>query len=146
MTMTDCGLWKEGGALSSEVEGLAVGEAEAGDVLVLRGAEAGDELNGVDDGADVGGVEATAGGLGVGGLVDEVGGGAAGESFGDALAVAVVEQHRSTGLGEADDLLIDGLLEAVGVGLEGERRGKFGGALLDGLRDRPAEADFMAAR
>ena len=124
---------ERGRRVEPEVEGLAFGEGEAGDVLILRGAQHADEVDGVDDGANVGGVEATAGGTGVGGGVDEVRGGAGGEGFGDALAVAVVEEDGSAGLGEADDLLLDGLLEAVGVGLEGEGGGEFGGALLDGL-------------
>ena len=62
-------------------------------------------------------IEATAGGAGVGGSVDEVRGGAGGDSFGDAGAVAVVKGDGSAGLGEADYLLGDGLFEAVALGL-----------------------------
>ncbi len=58
--------------IEPEVERLAFGEAEAGDVLILRGAQAGDELDGVHDRPYICGVEATAGGRGVGSLVDEV--------------------------------------------------------------------------
>ncbi len=81
-----------------EIERLAFGEAEAGDVLILRGAKAGDELHGVYDRPDIRRVEATARGRGVGGLVDEVRRRAVGESFGDVLTVAVVEQNGSAGL------------------------------------------------
>ncbi len=47
--------------------------------------------------------------------------------------MAVVEQNGSAGLGEANNLLIDGLLEAVGVGFEGEGGGELGGAFGDGF-------------
>ena len=73
----------------------------------------------VNDGSNVRGVDASSGKWRGGRCVDEVGGCAGGEDFGDALAVAVTEEHGSAGLGETGDLLLDGLLETLVVGLEG---------------------------
>ena len=127
------GVVEGGRGVEAEVELLLVGEGDGGDVLVLGGVEAAGEADEVDDGADVGAVEATAGGLGVAGGVDEVAGGSVAEAVGDALAVAVVEQHLVAALGEAVVLLVDGLLEAVVVGLEGEGAGEQGGVVGEGL-------------
>ncbi len=59
--------------------------------------------------------------------------GAVGEGFGDVLAVAVVEEDGSAGLGEADDLLVDGCLKQSALGLRARVAASLGGALLDGL-------------
>ncbi len=124
----------EGGrGVEAEVEGFAAGEGDGGDVLVLGGVEAAHDADEVDDGADVGAVEAGAADGGVGGLVDEVGAGAVAEAFGDGLAVAVVEEGLGAGLGEAVGLSVNGLLEAVAVGLEVESAGEEVGVLGEAL-------------
>ncbi len=124
----------EGGrGVEAEVEGFAVGEGDGGDVLVLGGVEAAHDADEIDDGADVSAVEAAAADAGVGGLVDEVGAGSVAESFGDGLAVAVVEEGLAAGLGEAVGLGVDGLLEAVAVGLEVEGAGEEVGVFGEGL-------------
>ncbi len=87
----------------------------------------------IDDGSDVGRVEAAAAEAGVGGLVDEIGAGAVAERFGDGLAVAVVEESLVAGLGEAVGLSVDGLLEAVAVGLEVEGAGEEVGVFGEGF-------------
>ena len=65
--------------IEAEVHGLGLGEADGGDVLVLGGVQGTEDADEVDDGADVGGVEATAGEVGVAGGLNEVGVGAVGE-------------------------------------------------------------------
>ena len=55
------GIVEGGRGVEAEVEGFAVGEGDGGDVLVLGGVEAAHEADEVDDGADVGAVEAGAG-------------------------------------------------------------------------------------
>jgi hypothetical protein len=127
-------LVKGGRGVETEVKGGTLGESEAGDVLELRGAEHADDVDGINDGTDICGVKTTTSRGGIRGGVDKVRGGAAGESFGDAGAVAIIEEDGSAGLGEADDLLVDRLLEAVGIRLEGEGGGEFGGTFGDGLR------------
>ena len=87
------GVVEAGRGVEAEVEGVVLREGDGGDVLELRGVEAAGEADEIDDGADVGGVEAAAGHAGVGGLVDEVRGGAVGEGGGDGLAVAVVQER-----------------------------------------------------
>ena len=57
MTMTDLGLWKEGGVLRRRLRASPSGEGDGGDVLVLGGVEAAHDADEVDDGADVGAVE-----------------------------------------------------------------------------------------
>ena len=47
--------------------------------------------------------------------------------------MAVGEKDGSAGLGEAGDLLGDGLLEASRIRLESKGRGQLGGVILDGL-------------
>ena len=61
MTRTDLGLWKEGGVLRRRLRASSCGKADGRDVLVLGGVEAAHDADEVDDGADVGGVEAAAG-------------------------------------------------------------------------------------
>ncbi len=78
--------------VEAEVEGLAAGEGDGGDVLILGGVEAAHEADKVDDCADVGTVDASASHLSVAGLVDEVGARSVGEGFSDGLAVSVVEE------------------------------------------------------
>ena len=82
------------------------------------------EAHEINDGADVGRIEAAASHARVACGVDEVGAGAVGEGFGDSLGVAVVEQGLVAGLGKAGVLLVERTLEAVGVGLEGEGTGE----------------------
>ena len=131
----DDGFWivERGWRVQAEVEGFAVGEGDGGDVLILGGVEAAHEADEVDDRADVGAIEAGAAEGGVTGLVDEVGAGSVAEGFSDGLAVAVVQQGLVAGLGEAGGLGIDGLLEAVGVGLEVESAGEKVGVLGEGF-------------
>ena len=124
----------EGGrGVEAEVEGLAGGEGDGGDVLVFCGVEAAHDADEIDDGADVGAVDAGAGESGVAGLVDEVGVGAVGECGGDGVAVAVIEEGLGAGLGEAGGLGVDGVLEAVAVGLEVEGAGEEVGVLGEGF-------------
>ena len=124
MTMTDFGIVEGGWGVEAEVEGVAVGEGDGGDVLVFGGVEGAGDADEVDDGADVGAVVSSAGEPGVAGLVDEVGVGSVVECVGDGLAVAVVEEGLVSGLGEAGGLRVDGALEAVAVGLEIEGAGE----------------------
>ena len=127
------GIVEGGRGVEAEVEGFAAGEGDGGDVLVLGGVEAAHDADEVDDGADVGAVEAATADAGVAGLVDEVGAGSVAEGFSDGLAVAVVEEGLVAGLGEAVGLGVDGLLEAVAVGLEVEGAGEEVGVLGEGL-------------
>ena len=92
--------------------------------MILRRVEAGGEANEIDDGTDVGGVKTAGGEVGVAGRGDEVGAGAVGESGDDGLAVAVVQKQLGAGLGEAGELGVYGLLEAVRIRLEGECAGE----------------------
>ncbi len=108
MTMTDLGSRKEGGALRRRLRLSALGEGDGGDVLVLGGVEAAHDADEVDDGSDVGAVDACSCESGVAGLIDEVGAGAVGESVDYGLAVAVVEEGLGSGLGEAGGLGVDG--------------------------------------
>ena len=82
------------------------------------------ETDKVYDGADVGGVGSSAGEAGVGGRIDEVGGGPGGKGGSDGLCVAVIEQGLGAGLGEAGVLLIEGAFGAVDVGTQRERSGE----------------------
>jgi len=121
----------EGGwGVEAEVEGVAVGEGDGGDVLIFGGVEGAGDADEVHDGADVGAIVSAAGEAGVARLIDEVGVGAVVECIGDGLAVAIVEEGLVSGLGEAGRLCVDGALEAVGVGFEvegsGEEVGVFG--------------------
>ena len=131
----------EGGwGVEAEVEGLSLWKSDGGDVLVLGGVEVAHEADEIDQGADVGGVSTAGGELGGAGGVDEVRAGAGRESGDEGLLVAVVEEGLGAGLGEAGELGIDGLLEAVGVGFEGEGAGEEVGVLLEvgGVRGRDA--------
>ena len=130
MTMTDLGSLKEGGVLRRRLRLSFFGEGDGGNVLIFGGVEAAHDADEVDDGTDVGAVEASAPDAGVAGLVDEVGVGSAAEHGDDGLAVAVVEEGLVAGLGEAGGLGIGRTFEAVAVGLEvegaGEEVGVFG--------------------
>ncbi len=131
----------EGGwGVETEVHGLGLREADGGDVLVLRSVEVSHDTDEVDDGTDVGGVRTGAEGLGIGGLLNEVGARAVGEGVDDGLAVAVVEDDLSASLCEAGELGVDGPLEAVGVGLEGQGTGEEVRVLLEGLGVRGRDA------
>jgi len=122
------GRWR----VQAEVEGFGLREGDGGDVLVLRCVEAGSESDKIYYGADVCGVEASGGEVGVACRGDEVGAGAVGESGDDRLAVAVVQKQLSAGLSEAGELDVHGLLEAVGVWFEGEGTGEEVGVFLQG--------------
>jgi len=111
------GVVEGGWRVEAQVKGLLLREGDGRDVLVLGGVQVAHDADEVDDGADIGGVEATTGEVSAAGGVDEVGVGAAGEGGDDGLAVAVVEQGLRAGLGEAGELDVDGLFEAVWVGL-----------------------------
>ncbi|MCU1252806.1 MAG: hypothetical protein JWQ49_5835 [Edaphobacter sp.] len=54
------GIVERGRGVEAEVEGFAVGEGDGGDVLVFGGVKAAHDADEVDDGADVGRVEARA--------------------------------------------------------------------------------------
>jgi hypothetical protein len=54
--------------VEAQVELFVLGKGDGGNVLVLGGVQAAGEANQVDDGADVGAVEAAAGHAGVAGL------------------------------------------------------------------------------
>jgi len=86
------GIVEGGWRVETEIEGFCLGEGDGGDVLVLRGVEAGGEADEIDDGADVSGIEAPGGEVGIACRGDEVGAGAVGESGDDRLAVAVVQK------------------------------------------------------
>ena len=73
MTMTDLGLLKEGGVLRRRLRASPLGKGDGGNVLVLGGVEVAHDADEIDDGADVGAIDAAAAEPGVAGLVDEVG-------------------------------------------------------------------------
>jgi len=115
----------EGGwSVETQVHGGILREGDGGDVLILRGVKIAHDADEIDNGADVGGVEASAGELGITGGVDEVGVGTAGERGDDGLTVAVVEESLRAGLSEAGELDVDRLLEAIRIGFEGEGAGE----------------------
>ena len=62
------GIVEGGRGVEAEVEGFAAGEGDGGDVLVVGGVEAAHDADEVDDGTDVGAVEAAADHGGVAGL------------------------------------------------------------------------------
>ena len=140
MTEDGLGVVERGWGVQAQVHGLGLREADGRDVLVLRGVQVAHDADEVDDGADVGGVCAGTEGLGIAGLLDEVGAGAVGEGVDDGLAVAVIEDDLCAGLGEAGELGVDGTLEAVCVGLEGEGAGEEIGVLLESLGVRGWDA------
>jgi len=118
------GVVEGGWGVEAEVHGLGLRKGDCGDVLVLGGVEGRGDADEVDDGSDVGGIDSGTEELGLAGGVNEVGVGAVRESGDDGLAMAVVEEGLGADLGEAGELGVDGLLEAVGVGLEGEGAGE----------------------
>jgi hypothetical protein len=102
--------------------------------------EVGHDADQINDGANIGRVEATAGETGVAGSSNEIGVGAVRKCGGDGLAMAIVEEGLRAGLGEAGELHIDRLLEAGLVGLESERASEQVRVLLKlvGIRGRDA--------
>ena len=84
------GIVEGGCGVQAEVEGLVFGRCEGGNVLVLGGVEGGEDAGEIDNGADVGGIVAGPGKLGVGSLVDEVGAAAVGKCGEEGNAVTVV--------------------------------------------------------
>jgi len=127
------GIVEGGRGVEAEVEGLAAGEGDGGNVLIFGDVKATHDADNVDDGADVGAVNSCAADLGVAGLIDEVGVGSVGEGVGDSLAVAIVEQALVAGLSETAGLGVEGLLEAIAVGLEVEGAGEEVGVVGEGL-------------
>ena len=127
------GIVERGWGVEPEVECFVAGKGDGGNVLVFGGVEAAHDADEINDRAHVGAVEPSAADGGVGGLVDEIGAGTVAKGVGDGLAVAVVKQHLVAGLGEAGGLCVDGLLEAVEVGLEIESAGEEFGVLGERL-------------
>ena len=126
------GVVEGGRGVEAEIEAGFGGKGDGGNVLVLGGVDGAGQADEIYDGSDIGGVASGSGELGVGGLVDEIGAGAAGECVDDAFAVAIIEQRLGSGLGEAVELLFEGALEAVGVGLQVEGAGEEVGVLGEG--------------